>query len=85
MNALMRNLGASIGVAALVALLDRNTQINRSVLAEHLTPFSPLWRFGTTPIENGMPVDRSRIIDAHDAVRRRLAVRLGADRRSRRS
>ena len=61
-NALMRNLGASIGVAVLVALLDRNTQINRSVLAEHLTSFNPLWRFGTTPIENGIPVDRSRII-----------------------
>src|SRR5882757_9773091 len=60
-NALMRNLGASIGVAVLVALLDRNTQVNRSVLAEHLTPFSPLWRFGTTPIENGIPVDRARI------------------------
>jgi DHA2 family multidrug resistance protein len=60
-NALMRNLGASIGVAVLVAMLDRNTQINRSTLAEHLTPFSPLWRFGTTPIENGIPVDRARI------------------------
>jgi DHA2 family multidrug resistance protein len=61
-NALMRNLGASIGVAVLVALLDRNTQINRSTLAEHLTPFNPLWRFGTTPIENGIPVDRSKIV-----------------------
>ncbi len=61
-NALMRNLGASIGVAVLVAMLDRNTQINRSTLAEYLTPFSPLWRFGTTPIENGIPVDRSRIV-----------------------
>jgi MFS transporter, DHA2 family, multidrug resistance protein len=71
-NALMRNLGASIGVAVLVALLDRNTQINRSVLAEHLTPFSPLWRFGTTPLQDH---------HAHDAVRRRLAVRLGAGRR----
>ena len=63
MNALMRNLGASIGVAVLVALLGRNTQINRSVLAEHLTPFSPLWRFGTTPMEHGIPVDRSRLLD----------------------
>jgi DHA2 family multidrug resistance protein len=60
-NALMRNLGASIGVAVLVAMLDRNTQINRSTLAEYLTAFSPLWRFGTTPIENGIPVDRARI------------------------
>ena len=62
-NALMRNLGASIGVAALVAILARNTQENRSQMVEHLTPFNPLWRFGTTPIENGLPVDRSRIID----------------------
>jgi MFS transporter, DHA2 family, multidrug resistance protein len=60
-NALMRNLGASIGVAVLVAMLDRNTQINRSALAEYLTPFSPLWRYGTTPIENGVLVDRSRL------------------------
>ena len=67
-NALMRNLGASIGVAVLVALLDRNTQINRSALAEHLTPFSPVLavRHRST----------ARAI-SHDAVRRRLAVRLG--------
>jgi DHA2 family multidrug resistance protein len=62
LNALMRNLGASIGVAALVALLDRNVQINRSVLAENLTPFNPLWRLGNIPIENGIPVDRARIV-----------------------
>ena len=62
-NALMRNLGASIGVAALVALLARNTQVNRSEIAEHLTPFSPFWRFATTPMEHGIPVDRSRLID----------------------
>jgi MFS transporter, DHA2 family, multidrug resistance protein len=62
MNALMRNLGASVGVAALEALLDRNIQINRSVIAESLTPFSALWRFGTTPIENGVLVDRSRLL-----------------------
>ncbi len=63
MNALMRNLGASIGVAALVGLLDRNIQINRSVMAEHLTPFNPLWRLANIPMEHGVPVDRSRLID----------------------
>jgi len=63
MNALMRNLGASIGVAALVALLDRNVQINRSEMAEHLTVFSPFWRLATTPMQNGIPVSRERLID----------------------
>ncbi len=63
LNALMRNLGASIGVAALVALLDRNVQINRSEIAEHLTPFNPFWRFANIPMQNGIPVDRSRLID----------------------
>jgi DHA2 family multidrug resistance protein len=62
-NALMRNLGASVGLAALVALLARNTQVNRSELAEHLTPFNPLWRLGVTPMENGIPVDRSRLVE----------------------
>ncbi len=62
MNALMRNLGASVGVAALVGLLDRNIQINRSEIAEHLTVFSPFWRFATTPMEHGIPVDRSRLL-----------------------
>jgi DHA2 family multidrug resistance protein len=61
-NALMRNLGASIGVAVLVAMLDRNTQINRSALAEHMTVFSPLWRFGSMPSENGVLVDRSHLV-----------------------
>ena len=59
----MRNLGASIGVAALVALLDRNVQINRSEIAEHLTPFSPFWRFAYIPMQNGIPVSRERQID----------------------
>jgi DHA2 family multidrug resistance protein len=63
MNALMRNLGASIGVASLVALLDRNVQINRSEMAEHLTPFSPFWRLANVPIQNGVPIDRARLID----------------------
>lgn len=63
LNALMRNLGASVGVAALVALLGRNIQVNRSELAEHLTAFNPFWRFGVTPTEHGIPIDRARLID----------------------
>ncbi|HTQ37010.1 MAG TPA: MDR family MFS transporter [Steroidobacteraceae bacterium] len=38
---LVRNIGSSIGISAVVALLTRNTQILHSRLAEHLTPFTP--------------------------------------------
>ncbi|SKA39166.1 MFS transporter, DHA2 family, multidrug resistance protein [Enhydrobacter aerosaccus] len=62
-NALMRNLGASVGVAVLEATLSRNIQISRSEMAEHLTAFNPFWRLGTTPMEHGIPVDRSRLLD----------------------
>ncbi len=37
---LVRNLGSSIGISAVVALLTRNTQIMHSRLAEHITPFT---------------------------------------------
>ena len=61
-NALLRNLGASVGIALLVSLLDRNTQANRSAISEFMTVLSPFWRFGTTPMEHGIPVDRSRLM-----------------------
>ena len=48
-NALLRNLGASIGIAVLVSFLARNTQENRAGLAEALTPFNANTLLGTTP------------------------------------
>jgi DHA2 family multidrug resistance protein len=50
-NALLRNLGASVGIALLVSLLERSTHTNRAAMVEQLTPFSPGWPFGPgTPI-----------------------------------
>jgi DHA2 family multidrug resistance protein len=37
---LVRNLGSSIGISAVVALLTRNAQIMHARLAEHVTPFA---------------------------------------------
>ncbi len=37
---LLRNIGASVGVSATVALLARSAQVNQSYLAEHFTPYS---------------------------------------------
>jgi DHA2 family multidrug resistance protein len=39
---LMRNLGSSIGISAVVTLLTRNTQIVHSELATNVTPFNPV-------------------------------------------
>ena len=42
MRSLMRNLGGSIGISVLEALLIQNTQIVHSRLVEHLRPDNPL-------------------------------------------
>ena len=36
---LMRNIGSSVGISIVTALLTRGTQINHSQLAEHITPY----------------------------------------------
>ena len=54
---LMRNIGSSVGISIVTALLVRNTQINHSALAEHITPYMgalktpgypDMWSLGTT-------------------------------------
>jgi DHA2 family multidrug resistance protein len=40
-NALLRNLGGSLGIAILVAMVSQNIQLNRSDLAGHINPFNP--------------------------------------------
>ncbi|HEY4370859.1 MAG TPA: EmrB/QacA family drug resistance transporter, partial [Burkholderiales bacterium] len=41
---LVRNIGSSIGISAVTALLTRNTQVMHSRLAESITPFSDALR-----------------------------------------
>jgi DHA2 family multidrug resistance protein len=36
---LMRNIGSSVGISVVTALLTRGTQINHAQLAEHVTPY----------------------------------------------
>jgi DHA2 family multidrug resistance protein len=43
LNALARNLGGSIGIAALVALLSQNIQVVRSELAPSISVLNPIW------------------------------------------
>ena len=39
MFSLIRNIGSSIGISVMMAVLARNVQVNHSVLATHITPF----------------------------------------------
>jgi DHA2 family multidrug resistance protein len=41
---LMRNTGASIGIAAMTTLLARGAQAHQAVLVTHLTPYDPAYR-----------------------------------------
>jgi DHA2 family multidrug resistance protein len=46
---LVRNLGSSVGISIVIALLTRNIQINHATLAENVTPFNVLFRFPDVP------------------------------------
>lgn len=72
MNALMRNLGASVGIAVLVSLLARNTQENRAELVGQLTPFSAGWPFGRV-----MPGPDSQMLAVWDVEINRQAAMIG--------
>jgi MFS transporter, DHA2 family, multidrug resistance protein len=47
---LVRNIGSSVGISAVVALLTRNTQVLHARLGEHVTPFGDGLDAGTIPV-----------------------------------
>jgi MFS transporter, DHA2 family, multidrug resistance protein len=51
---LMRNMGSSIGISVITALLVRNTQIMHSRLAENLTPYSSALHPATATAGKGL-------------------------------
>ncbi|HET6845159.1 MAG TPA: DHA2 family efflux MFS transporter permease subunit [Candidatus Angelobacter sp.] len=51
---LMRNIGASIGIASVTTLVARHTQIHTSVLGANVTAYNPAARSMLAAIRNGM-------------------------------
>ena len=41
---LMRNLGGSVGIAAVTTILARQSQVHQSLMVSHLTPFDPAYQ-----------------------------------------
>ena len=46
---LMRNVGSSIGISVVTALLAQYTQINHATLVEHVTPYNPMMQAPMLP------------------------------------
>jgi len=67
-NALLRNLGASVGIAVMVSLLARGAQTNRAGLAEGLTPLAPNWPMGRGALDPGQLALWSAEIDRQAAM-----------------
>jgi len=61
MLTLWRNVGSSVGVSAAVALLARSTQVNRSYLVEHLTPYD-IQRWAATGVIPGANLGTAKLI-----------------------
>lgn len=71
-NALLRNLGASVGIAVLFSMLASNTQQNRADIVEKFTPFHLGW-----PLGRGLPGADPALLAAWDAEINRQAALIG--------
>jgi DHA2 family multidrug resistance protein len=61
MLTLIRNVGSSIGISAVVAILARSTQTNQSYLAEHFTPYDAT-RWQVTGVTPGANTDTAALL-----------------------
>ena len=71
-NALLRNLGASVGIAVLFSMLASNTQQNRADIVEKFTPFHLGW-----PLGRGLPGADPALLAAWEAEINRQAALIG--------
>jgi DHA2 family multidrug resistance protein len=46
---LLRNIGSSIGISVVMALLSQGTQVNHADIAEHVSPYNPMMQDGFLP------------------------------------
>jgi MFS transporter, DHA2 family, multidrug resistance protein len=58
---LTRNIGASVGISAVVALLARSTQQNHSYLVEHFTPYAAM-RWSAIAAQPGDPASSALLL-----------------------
>lgn len=51
---LMRNLGGSIGISMVTALVDRRSQTHQAYLVSHMTPYNPAFRAGLQTLKRAL-------------------------------
>jgi len=63
---LMRNIGGSIGIAAMTTLLARSTQSNQAALAHHFSPYNPVFQHHLAAVQSALtPHDGSWLAARH--------------------
>ncbi len=72
---LIRNIGGSVGISISFTLLDRNTQINHSTLADTLTPFSQ--RLDLTPLAGQLHAGSTGILERLNGLVTQQAAMIG--------
>ena len=66
---LMRNLGGSVGIAALTALVARGAQSNQAQFVSHFSQYSPVYQQKLAAIQNGLAAHEGAWQAAHQAPR----------------
>lgn len=64
---LMRNLGGSIGIAALTTLVARGAQTNQSAFVGHFSQFNPIYQQKLAAITQGLSATEGPWVAAHQA------------------
>jgi DHA2 family multidrug resistance protein len=66
---LMRNIGGSVGIAALTTLLARGAQIHQAMMVSHLSPFDPQYQERVAAIQNGLTSQQGAAAAAEGSLR----------------
>jgi MFS transporter, DHA2 family, multidrug resistance protein len=53
-TSLLRNVGGSIGISSITALITRGTQVHQALLVGHLTPFNPEYRQELSALQSAL-------------------------------
>ncbi|MBU6399014.1 MAG: DHA2 family efflux MFS transporter permease subunit [Verrucomicrobia bacterium] len=65
---LMRNLGGSVGIAAVTTYLARSAQVHQALMVPHLTPFDPVFRERVAALSTSLAATSGTVLGGQQAI-----------------